>query len=92
MAHPNRRAFFRQSVQSSVGLWLVGHFADPAPAAEALTLAEFEKLHKELQPAKDELWQTIPWQVSVLEARRLAAREKKPIIMRVRAGHPLGCV
>jgi hypothetical protein len=30
--------------------------------------------------------------VSVLEARKLAARQKKPIIMRVRAGHPLGCV
>jgi hypothetical protein len=92
MAHTNRRIFFRQSLQSGACLWLVAFFSSPAPAAEALTLAEFKKLHKELQPPKDELWQTIPWQVSVLEARKLAAKEKKPIVMRVRAGHPLGCV
>jgi hypothetical protein len=92
VAHTHRRAFFRQSVQGGVGLWLAAHFASPGPAAEALTLAEFEKLHKALQPPRDELWQTIPWQVSVLEARQLAAKEKKPIVMRVRAGHPLGCV
>jgi len=92
MGHTNRRAFFRQSVQGGVGLWLAAHIASPGPAAEALTLAEFDKLHKQLQPSKDELWQTIPWKVSVLEARQLAAKEKKPIVMRVRAGHPLGCV
>jgi hypothetical protein len=92
MAQNNRRTFLRQSVQGGVGLWLADNFASRGPAAETLTLDEFEKLHKQLQPPKDELWQTIPWQVSVLEARRLAAKEKKPIIMRVRAGHPLGCV
>ncbi|HMF19503.1 MAG TPA: hypothetical protein VKE98_20015 [Gemmataceae bacterium] len=29
------------------------------PAGNALNMAEFEKLHKELQPPKDELWRTI---------------------------------
>ena len=69
--------------------------ADPGkgePGKAAISLAEFKKLHQQLQPPRDELWRTIPWQVSVLEARKLAARQKKPIIMRVRAGHPLGCV
>jgi hypothetical protein len=57
-----------------------------------LTVAEFEKLHHDLQPPENELWRSIPWQMSILEARDLAAREKKPLVMRVRAGHPLGCV
>jgi hypothetical protein len=73
----------------------VGPFAGRVPAQPGkapLTVAEFEKLHKALQPPKDELWQTVPWQLSLLEARQLAAKEKKPIVMRVRAGHPLGCV
>lgn len=56
-----------------------------------LSLAEFQKLHKLLQP-KEQLWQTIPWKLSILEARDQAAREKKPIFMLVRSGHPLGCV
>ena len=56
-----------------------------------LSVAQFEKIHKELTSAT-ELWQTIPWHVSLLEARSQAAREKKPIYLLCRAGHPLGCV
>ena len=62
--------------------------AGPPPA---LTVAEFEKLHQELQPPRDELWRTIPWQVSIMEARDLAAKEKKPIFVWVASGEPLGC-
>jgi hypothetical protein len=92
MAHPNLLAFYRKTFQTGAGLLLAALLCSPGLAAEALSLAEFEKLHKALQPPKGELWQTIPWQVSVLEGRKLAAKEKKPIVMRVRAGHPLGCV
>jgi hypothetical protein len=92
MAHTDRRGFFRKSIRSCAGLWLAALVPSPDLAAGALTLADFGKLHQALQPPKDELWQTIPWQVSVLEARKLAIKDKKPIIMRVRAGHPLGCV
>ena len=56
-----------------------------------LTLADFAKLHKELSSAK-ELWQTIPWQLSLIDARALAAKENKPVYMLCRSGHPLGCV
>jgi len=56
-----------------------------------LTLADFTKLHKDLTSAK-EPWQTIPWQLSLIEARALAAKENKPVYMLCRAGHPLGCV
>jgi hypothetical protein len=61
------------------------------PATSGLTLAEFEKLHKELQPPKDELWRTIPWHVSILEGREAAAKSGKPIFVWVASGEPLGC-
>lgn len=58
---------------------------------DGLPVAEFERLHRELQPPKDELWRSIPWKVSILEGRELAAREKKPIFVWVASGEPLGC-
>ena len=61
------------------------------PKEEQLTVAGFEKLHRELQPPKDELWRSIPWHVSILEAREQAARDKKPIFVWVASGEPLGC-
>jgi len=62
-----------------------------AKDATGLTMADFEKLHKELQPPDNELWRTIPWQVSILEGRELAAKTKKPIFVWVASGEPLGC-
>lgn len=56
-----------------------------------LTVDEFQKLHKELQPSKDDLWRTIPWKVSLSEAQAEAAREKKPVFMWSMDGHPMGC-
>jgi hypothetical protein len=92
MTDPNRRAFLKQSVRFGAGAWLAAGFSSPGQAAEGLSVAEFEKLHKQLQPPRDEPWRTIPWKMSLLEASRLAAKEKKPVVMRVRSGHPLGCV
>jgi hypothetical protein len=68
--------------------------ATPARADErrGLTAAEFERLHKQLAPPADEGWREVPWRLSVLEARDQAAKEKKPVFMLVRSGHPLGCV
>jgi hypothetical protein len=62
------------------------------PAVGSLTLEEFNKLHKEVRPPKDEVWRTIPWKLSLLEAQRLAAREQKPIFLWAMAGNPLACV
>jgi len=56
-----------------------------------LTLDEFETLHAQLQPAKDEAWRTIPWRVSLVEAQAAAAQQKKPIFIWAMDGHPLGC-
>ena len=63
----------------------------PGKDQAGLTVGEFEKLHKELQPPKDEPWRSIPWQVSILEGRELAAKTKKPIFVWVASGEPLGC-
>jgi hypothetical protein len=53
--------------------------------------ADFARLHKELTAAK-EPWQTIPWHLSILDARAQATKENKPIYMLCRSGHPLACV
>ena len=62
------------------------------PAVGSLTLEEFNKLHKVVRPPKDEVWRTIPWKLSLLEAQRLAVTEQKPIFLWAMAGNPLACV
>ena len=78
----------------SVAVAHFGVISYRAPAADqpaGLSVADFDKLHKELQPPKDELWRSIPWHVSIVEAREAAAKEKKPIFVWVASGEPLGC-
>ncbi len=60
-------------------------------AADGLSESEFRKLHRQLRPADTEPWRTIPWKISLLEAQRSAASEKKPIFIWAMDGHPLGC-
>ena len=70
-------------------LWLV--FGLLVTSAMGLTEAEFQKLHRELQPNPKATWRTIPWKTSVLDAQAAAAREGKPIFIWAMDGHPLGC-
>lgn len=56
---------------------------------EGLSNEQFEKLHRELQPPKDEAWLSVPWKISLLEARDLAAAQKKPILIWSMDGNPL---
>jgi len=65
--------------------------ATTAPAA-GLDDAQFDRLHRQLQPPAEEGWSSLPWKTSLVQACVLAARQKKPLLMVVRAGHPLGCV
>ena len=70
---------------------LLPGFASHSFAEEVLTEQRFRQLHKQLQPAADELWRTIPWRTSLLEAQKIAITEKKPIFIWAMDGHPLGC-
>ena len=58
---------------------------------QGISQADFEKLHDELTP-EAAAWEAVPWRLSMLEACAVAVREKKPVYMLVRSGHPLGCV
>ena len=62
------------------------------PKAGAIDEAQFKTLHAQLSPPAGEAWRELPWELSVLEARAKAEKEKKPVYMLVRSGHPLGCV
>ncbi len=44
-----------------------------ATALSGLNEESFEQLHRELQPPENEIWRSIPWQVSLLDAQALAA-------------------
>ena len=59
----------------------------PAVNEEALA-----KLLKEIRPQpREDAFDTIPWQVSLWDARVKAAKEGKPILIWEMDGHPLGC-
>jgi len=60
-------------------------------AGGELTKEEFNRLHKLLQPSPDEPWRTIPWKITLLDAQRTAAEQRKPIFIWAMDGHPLGC-
>lgn len=62
-----------------------------AAFSQELTQEKFEKLHQELKPTEKDVWRTIPWKVQLLDAQKLAAKEKKPIFIWAMDGHPLGC-
>lgn len=91
-AQTDRRSFLGHVAVIGTGACLVGFPKAARGDAAEFSVADFEKLHKELAPPKDELWRTIPWRMEIVEAAQEAARQKKPLVMRVRSGHPLGCV
>jgi hypothetical protein len=52
---------------------------------------EYAELKAKLD-LKNQAWTTIPWKYSLTEARKLAAKAKKPIFMVVNTGNVMGCV
>ncbi len=69
---------------------MLGIFLSLLVLQDGLSVEQFEKLHPELQPPKDEAWLSVPWKISLLEARELAAAQKKPIMIWSMDGNPLG--
>lgn len=63
-----------------------------ASANEPLRPDQADKLAAIIKPAKDEdKWATIPWQIDLWQARKLAAEQGKPMLLWEMDGHPLGC-
>jgi hypothetical protein len=52
----------------------------------------FRGVREAVRPADTEdRWATIPWRISLWEARQEAAKAGKPILLWEMDGHPLGC-
>jgi hypothetical protein len=61
-------------------------------AAEPDAADRLDKLAALIKPsAGEDKWANIPWQTSLWEARKVAAKEGKPILLWEMDGHPLGC-
>lgn len=54
--------------------------------------AAVERLRRDLVPAGDDPWETIPWRSDLLAARDDAMRTGRPLFLWAMNGHPLGCV
>ena len=68
------------------------NFTQGASAVEPIRQEQADKLAAIIKPAKDEdKWATIPWQIDLWQARKLAAEQGKPILLWEMDGHPLGC-
>lgn len=62
------------------------------PAAEKIRPEQLDHLAALIKPAKgEEQWATIPWMTDLWQARQIAARQGKPILLWEMDGHPLGC-
>ena len=64
-----------------------------APQAAPIDPATFRETLAFIKAKPEELrWASIPWQTDLWEARRLAAKQGKPIFAWAMNGNPLGCV
>lgn len=62
----------------------------PSFTTEELDADTYRRLHASLRPPVEK-WMEIPWETDLAAARERAARERKPLLMWVMDGHPLGC-
>jgi hypothetical protein len=73
-----------------VTIWAATGLA--APAAEPIRADQFDKLQGLIKPDPGEdAWTEIPWLTDLWQARQLAAKQGKPILLWEMDGHPLGC-
>jgi hypothetical protein len=74
-------------MRTRLSLLLLALAAPLAAAADP-----FRGVKDAVRPGPDEdRWASIPWRTSLWEARQVAAKEGKPILLWEMDGHPLGC-
>ena len=74
-----------------IGLAWIG-LNEAVSAVEPIRPEQADKLAAIIKPAKDEdKWATIPWQIDLWQAGKLAAEQCKPMLLWEMDGHPLGC-
>lgn len=71
---------------------LLGTTLAQADEPQGLTKLQYQQTLDEVRPGVfEDAYALIPWQTSLWEARELAAKEGKPILLWEMDGHPLGC-
>ena len=78
----------------AAGLVAVGHVSltRPTTAAPPLSADDAARLRAVIRPIDgEEAFDTIPWEISLWEARKKAAAEGKPIFVWSAAADPVGC-
>lgn len=59
---------------------------------QGLSPKQYQQTIDEVRPGVfEDAYALIPWQTSLWDARELAAKEGKPILLWEMDGHPLGC-
>ncbi len=65
---------------------------DPQAGTPPIRPEQFAKLQALIKPdAGEDQWAKIPWVTDLWQARQIAARQGKPILLWEMDGHPLGC-
>lgn len=77
----------------AAGLWLplcIECLAQVGPDQPLELSAPVAAIRDTIAPKpEEEVWKSIPWKTSLLEARQVAAEEGKPIFVWSMDGHPL---
>ena len=68
----------------------------PAAAAaggplDPIGAEEFDRLYREVRPPDGEVWRSIPWKTSILDAVAEARQTGRPVLLITTNGHLLGC-
>ena len=75
----------------SIALFVCLTAAKKISAFESLGI-DLDRLESLCRPTtSDESWRSIAWMTDLWQARVLAARQGKPILLWEMDGHPLGC-
>ncbi len=89
------KPFFALLLTILAGIWLgepVVRGEEPTGVAERLDAANFSQWCDLIRTSDSELaWQQLPWLASFHQGLVEAAREKKPLLLWVMNGHPMGC-